>query len=283
MPVKPSAVDVAVVGGGAIGLSVAWRAAQRGLGVVVLDAGSPRDPASGVAAGMLAPVAEAEFGDAGRDLLALGLESARRWPAFAAELEDASGIAPGLRRSGTLVLARDRDEAEALERELEFRRRLGLDVVRLRPSEARGLEPALGSGVRLALEAPDDHSVDPRALLAALSEAAARAGVAVRTATAPACVLTDDAAERVTGVELEDGTRIAADVVVAAAGAWSGELPGVPARARVPVRPVKGQILRLRDPGGRPRGAGAALRGGLSRAAGRRPLRPRGDRGGARV
>jgi glycine oxidase len=256
LSVNPSAVDVAVIGGGAIGLSVAWRAAQRGLDVVVLDAGSPRDPASAVAAGMLAPAAEVEFGDAGRDLLTLGLESARRWPAFAAELEASSGIAPALRRSGTLMLARDRDEAEELERELELRERLGLGVVRLRASEARALEPALGSRVRLALEARDDHSVDPRAMVAALTVAAARAGVAVRVATPVARLLCDPPGERVTGVELEDGTCLRAHAVVVAAGAWSGELRGLEPRARVPVRPVKGQILRLRDP----RGAGLVER-----------------------
>src|SRR5689334_14989151 len=110
---------------------------------------------------MRAPVSEAEFGEGAQ--LQVGLESARRYAEFCAELED-----PGLRAVGTLVVARDRDEAEALERLAELRRALGLPVERLRPSQARGLEPALAPTVRLALEIESDHSVDPRKLVTAL-------------------------------------------------------------------------------------------------------------------
>ena len=107
--------DVAVIGGGAIGLAVAWRAAQRGLRTVVLDRGELGAGASRVAAGMLAPVTEAEFGE--RDLLALGLAAAAGYGAFVEELE----ADVGYRRCGTLAVARDADEAEALERLLAFR------------------------------------------------------------------------------------------------------------------------------------------------------------------
>src|ERR687885_290085 len=100
--------DVAVIGGGPIGLACAWRAAGRGLRTVVLDAGEPG--AWQVAAGMLAPVTEAEFGE--RALLELGLRSARAYEHFCAELAAASERDPGHRRSGTLVVARDGDEAE---------------------------------------------------------------------------------------------------------------------------------------------------------------------------
>src|SRR6187200_733845 len=158
-PVAPQQFEVAVIGGGPIGLASAWRAAQRGLRTVVLDAGEPG--AWHVAAGMLAPVSEAEFGE--RELLALGMESARRYAAFCAELDD-----PGYRATGTMVVARDRDEAEALDRLAAFRSGLGLPVERLRPSQARRLEPALAPTVRLALDIESDHSIDPRRLVAAL-------------------------------------------------------------------------------------------------------------------
>ncbi|HEY3019357.1 MAG TPA: glycine oxidase ThiO [Solirubrobacteraceae bacterium] len=228
---RPAAVDrtdVLVIGAGLIGLSVAWRAAQRGARVTVLEAGAVGAGASHVAAGMLAPVTEAEVGDAGRRLLELSLASLGRWPAFAAELREATGIDVGLRRTGALVLARDGDEAEALERELAFRRELGLGVERLRPSEARRREPALAPTLRLALDVPGDASVDPRRVLEALV-----------------------AACRAHGVEVREGARVGAldelgaERVVVAAGAWSAQL--VP---DVPVRPVKGQLLRLRDPRG---------------------------------
>jgi glycine oxidase len=170
------------------------------------------------------------------------------WPAFAAELEESTGTSVGLMRTGTLLVARDEDDARELERQLAFRESLGLAVRRVRPSEARELEPALAPTVRLALEAPDDHSVDPRVVTGALRRACESAGVRVRE-RAPVARLELDA-ERVTGVTLADGERVRADQVVVAAGPWSGSIDGVPAHARVPVRPVKGQILRLRDPAG---------------------------------
>jgi glycine oxidase len=204
--------DVAVIGGGVIGLSIALRARQRGMDVVVLDRGDD-GAASRHAAGMLAPVSEAEVGHG--ELLGDGLEAARAWPAFAREL----GVE--LHTAGTLIVARDRDEAEALDRERAFREKLGLRVERLLPTAARRLEPALAPNVRLALHVPDDRAVDPRAVLDAL-----RARVEVRRC------------------EVGSLDEVEAATVVVAAGAWSARL------ADVPVRPVKGQILRLRDPGG---------------------------------
>jgi glycine oxidase len=241
-------VDVAVVGGGVIGLSVAWRAAQRGLSVALVERDAPAAGASGVAAGMLAPVTEAEFGPAGHVALELASASAALWPEFAAALEAASGDQLGLRTAGTLVVARDRDEAEWLERMLRFRESLHLGVRRLRASAARELEPALAPTLRLALEVPGDHCVDPRRVVAALARAADAAGV--RTLAPAAVARLRLADRRVVGVELAGGELLAARRVVVAAGAWSGELAGLPAEAQIPVRPVKGQILRLRDPAG---------------------------------
>jgi glycine oxidase len=232
-----------VVGGGIIGLAIAWRASQRGLSVTVLERGAVGEDCAGrVAAGMLAPVSEVEFGAAGERMLELGVRSARLWPGFAAELD------VELRRSGTLLVARDDDEARELERQLALRESLGLSVTRLRPSAARELEPALAPTIRLALEAPEDDSVDPRRVLVALRRACELAGVQLRE-HAPV-LRVETAGARVSGATLADGSRVPADRVVLAAGAWTGEIEGLPAHARVPVRPVKGQILRLRDADG---------------------------------
>ncbi len=278
------AVDTVVVVGGIIGLAVAWRARLAGLSVTLLERDGTGEGTSHVAAGMLAPVAEVEFGEAGRRVLDLGLRSAVLWPAFAAELEEAAGIEVGLRRSGTLVVARDDDEARELERQIAFRDSLELSTERLLPSAAREREPALAPTVRLALHAPEDHSVDPRLVLAALRHACAQEGVVVREQAPVAAVECDelgragceDAAEtaprvsgRVTGVLLEDGESIAAGQVVLAAGAWTSAV-GLPDGASLPVRPVKGQILRLRDP------AGPGLLNGVVRFEGGY-LVPRGD------
>jgi len=224
MPAKGTP-DISVVGAGLAGLSAAWRLAQRGARVTVHEAGTIGGGASRVAAGMLAPVAEAEVGDAGRRLLELSLRSLESWPAYAADLRDATGVDVGL-RSGALLVARDADEAEALERELAFRRERGLPVERLLPTEARRREPALAPTLRLALDVPGDASVDPRLVVRALALACRALGVEIREA------------ERVERLEALPGR------VVLAAGAWSAQL------ADVPVRPVKGQLLRLRDPSG---------------------------------
>jgi glycine oxidase len=278
-----SQVDVAVIGGGIVGLAVAWHARERGLSVVVLERDRIGCGASHVAAGMLAPVAEVEFGEHGRRVLELGLRSAAMWPRFAEELERASGMDLGVRRIGTLMVAHDDDEARELERQWEFRRSLGLRAIRLRASEAREREPALAPVVRLALEVPDDHSLDPRLAVAALRAVCERAGVEIRERTPVAGLVVEG--ERAIGVMLGspvddsdggspvddsgssavggaggtevvegggDGGRplLYARQMVVAAGSWSGVLGGLPVHARVPVRPVKGQIMLLRDPSG---------------------------------
>ncbi|HZV74361.1 MAG TPA: glycine oxidase ThiO [Conexibacter sp.] len=253
--------DVAIVGGGIAGLAVAWRAQRRGLRTVVLERDRLAHGATHVAAGMLAPISEARSGE--RSLLALSRASLDCYPSFVAELTQASGRDPGFTACGTLAVARDRDEAEALERELAEREALGLPVERLLASEARRREPALSPTLRLALDVPGDHAIDPRALAAALAVAVERAGGVLREGAEVVRVLVAPDGERVEGLELRTsgdgdasrapvgaGERIAADQVVIAAGAWAGALDGLPEQARIPIRPVKGQIMRLRDPAG---------------------------------
>jgi glycine oxidase len=286
----PGPVDVAVVGAGVIGLSAAWRLAQAGATVVVVDP-APGSGASGVAAGMLAPVTEARLGE--EPLLALNRASWARWPAFAAEVEAASGQPVGYRSDGTLMVALDADDRAVLADLAARHEAMGLAVEPLRGREARALEPGLAPGVRAGLLAADERSVDPQALVAALGVAARADGVTVvaamvtRVHTAP-----DD--DRVTGLALAPAGRagtgratppgpvpadhappgspspdlvapagpvdLVAGTVVLAAGCWSATVPGVPERARPAVRPVTGEILTLRQPAGDPL-VGRTLRG----------------------
>lgn len=243
---SPPTPDVLIVGAGLAGLPVAWELLRRGASVRIIDRDRPGRATSYVAAGMLAPVTEVEPDDP--EHLTLSLTAWRRWEPFAAALREASGHPLPLRGHGTLALARDRDEAEALIRFQAVCDRLDLPAVRLLPSAARRLEPGLAPTLRAALEVSGDRAVDPRELVAALVTAIEDAGALVET-TSPVRQLRVEAG-RVVGVELEDGTAVRAGAVVLAAGPWSGTLAGVPEPARIPVRPVKGQLLMLRDPEG---------------------------------
>ena len=248
---------IAVVGGGIIGLSIAWRLAAGGAAVELFERGPLAAEATHAAAGMLAPVSESDPAEA--ELLALGLESVAAWPAFAAELEAASGRPAGslIRTDGTLLVARDADEGRWLQREAAIRTAQGLDCELLTPTHVRRLEPDLAPGLRGALLVPGDHSVDPREIADALADAARGAGAQLH-----------DLAE-IDG--LGDPRLEAADRIVVCAGAWPlaggspqdtdpsvfndpsvSAAPAVDRRASTDpataTHPVKGQILVLRDP-----------------------------------
>ncbi|MBQ0999869.1 glycine oxidase ThiO [Streptomyces sp. RK62] len=236
--------DVLVVGGGIIGLVTAWRAAQRGFATAVVDP-EPGGGAARVAAGMLAAVTELHYGE--QTLLGLNLDSARRYPDFAAELTDLTGHALGYRRCGTLAVALDADDRAHLRELHALQSRSGLDSEWLTGRECRRLEPMLAPGVRGGLRVDGDHQIDPRRLTGALLAACERAGVTFHRTWAERLDVT---ADRATGVTTTDGSRLAADRVVLAAGSLSGRLAGVPDAVRPPVRPVKGQVLRLTVPKG---------------------------------
>lgn len=232
--------DVIVAGAGAIGLAIAWRAARSSLSVALVDP-APGTGASDVAAGMLAPVTELTYGE--EALSRLTLASAARYPSFVDELQAATDLDVGYRRSGTLTVALDRDDLAALDEVHEFLRGRGLRVERLTAAETRRREPLLAPEVHGALLAPDDHVVDPRLLVLALRKAGQLCGV--REVRAPVSSLLAGEG-RVVGVRLGDGSRLRAAHVVIAAGAHSGAIAA--GLADTPLRPVKGQLVALRTP-----------------------------------
>jgi glycine oxidase len=222
---RAGAPDIAVLGGGVIGLAIAWKAAAAGLGrITVYDPELARQaPAqsSWAAAGMLAPVTEVHYGE--EALLTLTLAARDRWAAFAEQVQASSGIDPGYRTGGTVSVARDGDDLARFEELAVFQAKLGLELTRLRAREARALEPALSPRVRGGFVVTGDHSVDNRALVHALRQACAAAGVELR-------------AEAV-----RDLANVDAGIVILAAGAASARL-----LPELGVRPVKGQLLHLR-------------------------------------
>jgi glycine oxidase len=240
------AAEVVIAGGGVIGTAIAWRAARAGLRTVLVD---PQcgDAASLVAAGMLAPVSEALFGEG--DLLRVNLLAVQRFGPFAAELEEAAGGPVGLRREGTLAVAYDPGDYAALMRLTAFRRSAGLAAEELDSRDCRQLEPFLTPDVHGGVLFAGDWSVDSRRYAAALRAAAQAAGVRLVPGRVSEVLSSGGQA---CGVRLADGGSIVAGQVVLAAGWGSGAVAGLPAALRTVVRPVKGQLLRLRHPDGMP-------------------------------
>ena len=239
--------DAIFVGGGVIGLACAWRAAERGASVCVLEKDRPAAGASAVAAGMLAPVGETSWGE--HDLLALNFESLRRWPEFAAALEGRSGSEVEFVVRGALHVALDHDEAEELRRHYELHRELGLESEWLSASACRKLEPGLATTVRGGAHVPGEATVDPRKVGRALLGALEGNGVAVESG---AEVVGATARAGSWHLDTRDGRGFDAASVVVTAGCWSGNVDWLPPEARPPVRPVKGEILTLRGPANEP-------------------------------
>lgn len=232
-------MKVAIIGGGLSGLTTAWRVAQLGADVTIIDP-APGSGASNVAGGMLAPVSEVWFGEEAR--LALDLASHALWRDFAADLEADSNMDIGFKTEGTIQFAFDQDDLRALKQTRDFQLSLGLDVVELSGPQVRDLEPMLSPSVLGGSLVKSDHSVDNRALVAALIVACTRNGV-------------EFVRERATGVEFEtrNGVKqattvrteqrlLAATKVVIAAGAWSSQIVGGEALG---VRPIMGEILKV--------------------------------------
>jgi glycine oxidase len=257
-------VDVLIVGGGVIGTAVAWRTAREGRAVTLIDPDTD-DKASLVAAGMLGPVSESVFGE--QHLLNLNLHAIARFPTFNAELEQATGMETGLRTEGTLAVAYDSDDLAALDRLTAFRHSIGLKAERLDAKQCRALEPFLAPSTKGGVLATGDLSVDNRRFLAALRAAARKEGVRVISGQVTEVSPGPDGPQvrliahahheipEMSGLIMPDSdatATITARQVVIASGHATGRIAGLPDRIRKAIRPVKGQILRLRHPKGLP-------------------------------
>lgn len=242
--------DVAIVGAGIIGLATAFELARRGREVVVIERDQPGQHASTVAAGLLGtaalPIGEQD------DIYPLKLDSLRRYAAFVAAVESASGRSAGYRDDGTLWLARDADEDAMLDKLLSERIDRGLSARRITASEVHALEPNLETDVCGGLIVDDDVQVDPRQLLPALAVAAESSGVQI-ISNQP--VSGGDYNESSGHWTLRDGPDLVAQArdVVVTAGPWCDQIANDAANRTEPlaasgVGPVKGQLLRLRGP-----------------------------------
>ncbi|WP_055558087.1 glycine oxidase ThiO [Streptomyces sp. NBRC 110028] len=226
-------MNTVVIGGGIIGLATAWRTLRHGATVTVIDP-APATKASHASAGMLPPSSEQIDGE--NDLLRLCLASRDLWPSYAAELEE---FAPsGFRRDGVLDAAFDDDALRVLDFQESFRESLGIRSERLTPEECGTVQPAFAPALG-GLLAPDDGAVDPRTFDAALLTAIeALGGTVIRRRAIRVANHT---------VTLDNGDAVTFDRVVLAAGCWTHHIGGLPEEAIPVIRPVKGQILRLRS------------------------------------
>ena len=236
-----------IIGGGVIGLALGWRLAQGGERVTVLERRRVGRQASWAAAGMLNPAAELE--STHPELLKLTWESLALYPAFVRELETLSGQSVDYRAEGTLQIALTHDDAETLRDHYELlHERLPkhrLPVEWLDGDAVRAREPNLSSYVTAGIFCPQDHQLDNRKLLRALQRAARQAGCRIVENCAVEQVVIEG--ERCTGV-YADGEYWHSQRSILAAGSWSGQMRGLPAGIRPPVRPVKGQIMALQMP-----------------------------------
>ncbi|MBB3037571.1 glycine oxidase ThiO [Hoyosella altamirensis] len=222
---KEKSETLAIVGGGVIGLAVAWRASIAGWRVTLYEPCQAEQSASWVAGGMLAPLSEGWPGE--ERLLELGLASLARWDGFAAELD---AFAAGIVTSrSTVAVAVDDADARDLRRIRDWLAEQGHAVGALSRAELRDAEPELTRALRPGFSADAERAVDNRRLLEALAAACHASGVR-------------RIAERVTDIDL-----LPHEQVVVAAGAWTGKLV-----KGAPVRPVKGEVLRLHRRDGAP-------------------------------
>lgn len=237
----PSNNTTAIIGGGVIGLSIGWQLLRRDSKVEIFESSEAGKGASWVSAGMLAPVSEAGFEE--MDLLKLNLTSIDRYPEFADELQEDSGVDIDFRTEGTMMIAVDRDQSERLHRLYEFRKSIKLPVEWLAGSEAREREPELSPAIKSAVWIPNDYQVDNRNLVLALIEAVKKRGGIIHEHTPVKSI--DISGNVLSGISLNHEKRNFNRVVLAN-GAWARQMEGLPDDVRPPIRPVKGQILTLR-------------------------------------
>ncbi|MBI2889411.1 MAG: glycine oxidase ThiO [Nitrospirae bacterium] len=238
---------IIVVGGGIMGLSIAWQLARRGRAVQVFERERAGHGASWIAAGMLAPQAEAGFEEA--ELLQLGEESLQLYPRFLQELEEDSGIRVALRRSGTLMVGFDADDEARLRRLHTFRTAHNLPGEWIQGEDLRRCEPLLAPEASVGLWIEHDAQVDNRALVDAVRQALLARGGALHEHTGVDALWAKGS--RIQGVRV-GGCLVHAETVVLAAGCWSKTIGGLAAELTPPVRPVKGQIVALRTDERRP-------------------------------
>lgn len=230
-------MKVIVIGGGIIGASVAWRLAAEKMTVTVLERGRLGREASWAAGGLIAPQGEA---DAPGPFFDLCMKAKQAFDAIVERLVRESGVDPEYDHHGVLYAAFNDHEREELTERARWQREAGATVEELDGRDARKLVPMLSPKAICALHMPTNRRTDNRKLTQAYVSAARRAGAQFREGTMVDALVTSGG--RASGVRLNDASVLEADLVINAAGAWSGQVRGLEADA-IRFFPVRGQIL----------------------------------------
>ena len=242
------AFDTVIIGGGVIGCAIAWKLADAGTRVALLERGQPGRESSYAAGGMLAAQVES---DPRTPFFKLAIASRNLFPDFVRKLQANSGIGVEYRRDGTLMVSLRPEDDEEIEDSFALQKSLGLNVERLTKEQIREIEPSLSTEARFALRFADDHQVDNRLLTLALERAAVGSGAEIFTgiearevvAASPGAARADS--RRKLSVQTAR-YRFDADHVVLAAGCWSGSIL-TPSQflASAGIVPVRGQMIAL--------------------------------------
>jgi glycine oxidase len=234
--------DVAIIGGGVTGCSIAYQLSKAGVQVSVIEREEIAAEASSAAAGLLAPDMVLTGPKAVADLF---LASWSMTAEIIAEIETASGVQVEYFQTGALHVLTNADDQSSLRRCAEIWKARGSDVKWLTGDQIYQYEPLLDRTFNVALYLPEAASIRPRLMTMAYAEAARKSG-------ANFCEHTEitglqQGSDRVVGIETAQGQTMYCNRVVIATGSWSAHI-GSWLGLAIPVFPARGQILSLRQP-----------------------------------
>jgi glycine oxidase len=233
-------MDIHLIGGGCIGLGLAGELSPEH-SIHLFDKDLMGSGSTYAAAGMIAPITEAEYGE--ERLLKIGLKSRELYSGFVQALENETGIDVGFRTNGTLKVAFDQPGEAELDHQADYLDRLGLEFERLPAEDVREIEPRLSPYVTRALAIPSERQVDNRRLAEALEKRCEQRGVKLHDHEEVVDLVYDD--DSIAELHTESD-RYQPDLVIICAGANSGTINGLCETDRMPVRPVKGEALSVR-------------------------------------
>ncbi len=234
--------DVAIIGGGVIGCSIAYQLSKAGVQVSVIEREEIAAEASRAAAGLLAP---AEVLTGPKAVADLFLASWSMTAEIIAEIEAASGVQVEYFQTGALHVLTNADDQSSLRRYAEIWRAQGSDVKWLTGDQVYQYEPLLHHTLDAALYIPEAASIRPRLMTRAYAEAARKSGADFYEHTEVIGLKLGSG--KVVGIETAQGQTIHCNRVVIATGAWSAHI-GSWLGLTIPVFPARGQILSLKQP-----------------------------------